>query len=109
MLQPERRLANRTLLHGGDEIQDVAAGLASETVKHIFAQTGSEGIFALAPVNRTTSCQSMTAFLQERHLVMAQHRLQAHGLFHRAEIHPALHFQPRASRSEGPSMVTVWQ
>jgi hypothetical protein len=108
-LQPERRLANRTLLHGGDEIQYVAASLAGETVKRIFAQTGAEGIVALAPVNRTTAYQLAAAFSQARHLVMAQHRLQTHGLFHRPEIHPAPHLQPCSSRSDGPSMSTVWQ
>jgi hypothetical protein len=109
VLQPERRLANRTLLHGGDKIQHVAARLAGETVKGIFAEAGPEGIVALAPVNRTTADQLMAVFPQARHLVIAQHGLQAHSLFHRGKIHPAPHLQPWGGRSEGPSMVTVWQ
>ena len=52
----------------------------------------AEGIVALAPVNRTTAYQLMAAFSQAWHLVMAQHRLQTHDLFHRPEIHPARHF-----------------
>ena len=57
-----------------------------------FCQTGAEGIVAPAPVNRTTAYQLMAAFSQAWHLVMAQHRLQTHDLFHRPEIHPARHF-----------------
>src|ERR1035438_6165313 len=59
LLQPERRLANRTLLHGGDEIQYVAAGLAGETVKRIFARTGAEGILALRSEEHTSELQSL--------------------------------------------------
>src|SRR5207302_11507654 len=55
LLQPQRRLADRTPLHRRHEVQHVAALLTRETLKHILAQTHAKRIAALAPVNRTAT------------------------------------------------------
>ena len=80
----------------------------AKTVKYIPTKARPKRIVALAPVDGTAALELIPLPTQTRHLVMVEHRLQAHGLFHHTEIHPVRH-RPCGSRSDGPSMVTVWQ
>jgi hypothetical protein len=50
LLEPERRFSDRALLHGGHEIQHIAVRLASEALKDIPGQMGTEGIVAVGCV-----------------------------------------------------------
>jgi hypothetical protein len=56
-LQSTRRFPNGALLHGGNQIQNIAMGLASEAVKHILAEAGPKGIVTLSAVDRTAALQ----------------------------------------------------
>ena len=73
LLQSARRLPYGALLHGGNQIQNIALGLAGEAVKHILAEAGPKGIVTLSPMDRTAALQLILVPTQARHLIMAQH------------------------------------
>ena len=108
-LQPACRFANRALLHRRHEIQYVTLRLAGEAVKCILAQAGPEGVFALAAMDRTTAFQAVPKPAQTGHPIVAQHRLQAHGLLDCPELHPLTHgVDPHENRPMPDSGYPHW-
>ena len=82
------------MVHGGDEIEDVAFGLAGKTLKRILLGVGVETVRALALVNGTPAAKFLAASLQ-LHAVVLQDLLDGHRLFDRFEVHPiAFHQNP---------------